>query len=67
MKIKEKLQELGINKQIHELVTSKVVIQPTAAPKPGKAPVSKEEAIAQLKAFLSLLCFVALYLPTKGI
>ena len=52
MKVKEKLQELGINKQIHELVTSKVVVQPTATPKPGKAPVSKEEAITQLKAIL---------------
>jgi hypothetical protein len=49
LKVKEKLRELGVDKQIHDLVTSKVVVQPTATPKPGKLPVSREEAITQLK------------------
>jgi len=50
------LKELGVDKQIHDLVTSKVIVQPTAAPKPGKLPVSREEAITQLKACLAPLC-----------
>jgi len=57
LKVKEKLKELGVDKQIHDLVTSKVVVQPTAASKPGKlaVAVSREEAITQLKAYI-LLC-----------
>lgn len=42
--MKEKLKELGVDKQIHDLVACKT--QPGGAGKPG---VSKEEAISQLK------------------
>lgn len=61
LKVKEKLRELGVDKQIHDLVTSKVIVQPTAAPKPGKLPVSREEAITQLKA-----CLAPLHLPNPS-
>lgn len=51
-KVKEKLKELGVDKQIQEMLTHKV--QPSASPKSAK-----QEAITQLKVLNLLFMFVA--------